>query len=266
MISMPFKSFKDWRSFFTFIKEPSKEKIYVSAFSFDFLFINSSFAYTKMLTTQINSANLRIFNILSNSYKLWLLGLLSSQTNCLSIIDSNIITTKHGLNQIVSLACFLSGDRLVLKFKVLNSIISAQNIFEAFTWVERELTEFSDFQLLEAKDTRRLLTDYLQHSNINKINYKLNTYNILIQDLYMWVLQWLFFFSFCIILSIFSFFIFNSSLLHLILISELMIILLVLIMAVLLSYYNLYILIGLATLLLIFGGLELSLNLLFFTI
>ena len=80
------------------------------------------------------------------------------------------------------------------------------------------------------------------------------------------MLHWLFTFSFISIFILSSLIIYNKSLLQLILISEVLIIFLVLILVLISSLYNLYYLIGFSILIIILGGLELSLNLLLITI
>jgi len=59
---------------------------------------------------------------------------------------------------------------------------------------------------------------------------------------------------------------YNKSLLQLILMGELLVILLFILFLTLTSFYNIYYLIGFSFFLLIFGGLELSLNLLLLTL
>lgn len=63
-----------------------------------------------------------------------------------------------------------------------------------------------------------------------------------------------------------SIMLYNKSLLQLLLLSELLVIMLFFIFLVLSTFYNIYYLIGFSFFLLIFGGLELSLNLLLLTL
>lgn len=232
----------------------------------DILFIDKNASFINLTISSSYSANVKTLNISHNNYILWILGLKSSPVQCFTIIDYTCLAGLKNNISIIALSCLLTNERMLIKYSLKNRIISIQSIFPASTWLERELSEFNNFFLISAIDTRRLLTDYTQQSSLNNNTYNLNPYSLTVQDLYMWMLHWLFFFSFCLFLTIFSFFSFNSSLLHLILSSEILIILLVLIMGVLAAYYNIYMLIGLATLLLVFGGLELSLNLLFFVL
>ena len=67
----------------------------------------------------------------------------------------------------------------------------------------------------------------------------------------------------CVIGSII---LYNKSLLQLLLLGEMLVILLFVIFLVLSTFYNIYYLVGLSFFLLIFGGLELSLNILLLTL
>ena len=65
---------------------------------------------------------------------------------------------------------------------------------------------------------------------------------------------------------IFSIILYNKSLLQLLLLGEVLVILLFTIFLLLSTFYNLYYLVGVSFFLLIFGGLELSLNILLLTL
>jgi hypothetical protein len=80
------------------------------------------------------------------------------------------------------------------------------------------------------------------------------------------MLYWTYIFLYLIICIFISFVFHNKSLLQLLLLSEIIIILLFTIFLTLASYFNLYFLIGFSFFLLIFGGLELSLNILLLTL
>jgi hypothetical protein len=80
------------------------------------------------------------------------------------------------------------------------------------------------------------------------------------------VLHWFFYFLYCFLVISLSFIFYNRSLLHLLVLSEALIIILVLSLGVLTLVFNIYYLLGLSILVLIFGGLELSINLLILTL
>lgn len=263
---MACKNFLDWRNFFLLKIELQTQLVYCTATPIDIFFFNKKASYVNFYSSTLHSPNIKIFTVSSNDYFFGVLGLMGCIDLRIILVDSGVVCSGKLHTLVTSFSCLLTGERILLRVNLRSSLPSLQTILPAAVWVERELCEFNGYLLNSALDTRRLLTDYTQHSVLNSTVYKVNSYSSIVQDLYMWMLHWLFFFSFCILMSIASFFIFNNSLLHLILIGEVLVVLLVMLMAVISAYFNLYILIGLATLLLVFGGLELSLNLLFFSI
>lgn len=80
------------------------------------------------------------------------------------------------------------------------------------------------------------------------------------------MLYWLKFFIFLIICGFFSFFFIYNSLIVLLLNSELLVISLIVAMILTSTIYNINFLIGLSMCYLIFGGMELALNLILFII
>lgn len=80
------------------------------------------------------------------------------------------------------------------------------------------------------------------------------------------MLHWVYFFLYIFLCVLGSIILYNKSLLQLLLIGEILVILLFIVFLVLSTFYNIYYLIGLSFFLLIFGGLELSLNILLLTL
>ena len=76
----------------------------------------------------------------------------------------------------------------------------------------------------------------------------------------------MFFFLFLTVNILLSVFFYNKSLLQLLLLGELLVILFFIIFLTISVFYNIFYLIGLSFFLLIFGGLELSLNILLLTL
>ena len=177
--------------------------------------------------------------------------------------DKNILIV-HSAN-----SCFLSSERLHVVtsvFGLTNQVGSISNIFQSTTWVERELKEFSGLIFNNLRDSRRLLTDYTHHYNLFTQTYKTTSYDQITQDLYIRMLHWLFCFSYCFLLICLSFLIYNKSLLQLLVLSEVLIIVLTLCAVTISLVYNIYFLSGFVVIILIFGGLELSINLLLLTL
>ena len=152
-----------------------------------------------------------------------------------------------------------------LQNKKQNNITSISNIYFSSKWIERELQEFNNINFVSLIDSRRLLTDYTYSLNNKNMN-NYSSYNILTQELYKGLLHWLYLFSFLYLIILLSFILYNKSLFNLILLSEVVIIILILIMLTTAIYLNLYYLVGFSVLILVLGGLELSLNLLLLVI
>ena len=228
---------------------------------------NSSYS---LICINSNNSNNVLTEISHKSVGLYnLLLLKNSLINNFFTVDGLITLNKNKKNFYITFSCVQTNERyslLLMTHDMTNLFSSLTSLFRSFIWVERELAEFNSVQFKNLTDSRRLLTDYLNHNLLNTTAYKLVSYDQIIQDLTVRLLHWLFFYSFCIILVLLSFYSFNYSLLHLILLGEILIILLAVLSGILLLSFNIYTMIGLATLLLIFGGLELSLNLLFLAI
>lgn len=172
-------------------------------------------------------------------------------------------TTYYNSCYMDTFSSLITGEKIILTFNVLNGVVfSTSQVYNSSLWLEKEIKEFNKIYFNNLLDSRRLLTDYFTNLKINTNNYKTDSYDIITQNLYMWMLHYIFIFYFLIILSFFSFLFNNKSLLNIILISELIIILLALLCSVFMLYFNIYYFIGLSIIILILGGLELSLNLL----
>lgn len=200
-----------------------------------------------------------LFRITNSNYIKSILLLKSSLNENYFKVD----TTTSNNSYIDTYASFNTNEKITLTFSVNNfPIISTSQIFLNSLWLEKEIKEFNNIHYINLLDSRRLLTDYFTNFKVNNNNYKTDGYDIITQNLYMWMLHYIFIFYFLILISLFSFLFNNKSLLNIILISELIIILISLILSIFTIYFNIYYFVGLSIIVLILGGLELSLNLL----
>lgn len=255
------KKKKDNRIFFKIVKIKEKEKkFWITPLDFSLFFVLNNIVYKNVSINSFNYSN--IYNIKIKKYLYIHLLMLKN------IVKSNITLIDMCISKNNYINYYFSDIINNIRFNIFyninkySNLVSISNLYSSATWVERELIEFNNIKFIGLKDSRRLLTDYTCIYN----NYKDNNYNIIYQDLYKRVLHWLFTFSFISIFILSSLIIYNKSLLQLILISEVLIIFLVLILVLISSLYNLYYLIGFSILIIILGGLELSLNLLLITI
>lgn len=79
-------------------------------------------------------------------------------------------------------SCYMTGF-FIVTYTQGRHLPSLSNIYSSFTWVERELKEFSDLLFAGLKDTRRLLTDYTVATS-DYTSYKTTSYDGLTQNLY----------------------------------------------------------------------------------
>ena len=105
--------------------------------------------------------------------------------NLYSIMDFTFLLgdTNTTIN---SYACFLTNERVLIytflpKFKKLRSI---SKFYKSAQWVEREIQEFNSISICGVTDSRRLLTDYVYHKQLNTSKYKLDSYNLISQNIY----------------------------------------------------------------------------------
>lgn len=226
------------------------------------LFLNKSI-YSVYSNTN-NSININQLFLTNKKYYLYCLILKNLILNNFFFYDNSVVFFNKNKLISTNFSCLISNERMILyiwPFKKTNKYFSISTLYSSSQWAEREINEFNNIFYVNLTDSRRLLTDYLMF-NYSTINYKLTGYNLISQEINKRVLHWFFFFLFYIYIIIISFYFINFSLLHIIILSEILIILLILLACVLTVTYNIYWLLGLGLILLIFGGLELSLNLL----
>lgn len=229
----------------------------------------NNFFFKKIYTNTYSNVNTLNIKLFTKNINVFALLLKTSLNNIFFNLDINAFNNLNTTQLVYANSCLLTNNKINIYISLLktkNSILSISNIFKSTTWVERELQEFNNITFLFLRDSRRLLTDYTNDkNNYNKDNYY-NNYNVITQDLYTRVLHWLFCFTYCLLIVCFSFIFYNRSLLHLLVLSEVLIILLTGIFTAISLFFNLYYLISFTIIILILGGLELSVNLLILTI
>lgn len=160
-------------------------------------------------------------------------------------------------------SCFFKRNFLMYLFSLDSKTIdSLSKIFSSFVWVEREAKEFYNIFFVGLKDSRRLLTDYTA-DRLNTNSYETRGYNLTVQDIYYkGLLHWLFVFTYLAFCLTISLGFLNKGLLSLLLVSEVVLLLLFFIALIVSTLYNIYYTMVVSFFILIFGGLELTLNLL----
>lgn len=247
------------------VKKEDTLFIWNQAIPFDSFFMFSNFLnFTIFTTTCADPARQHVF--FSHFYYYWFCLFLKINTSNIYFLQDLYIFKKVKSEHIclLNVACYYTSSMLTLYTEVKKNLTieSLSGIYRGFIWVEREVQEFSNLLFCNLLDTRRLLTDYTQNTDVN-LSYKTTHYDILTQNLYyIQVLHWLYLFSYLIICILFSFVIANKHMLSVLLLGEVLIILLFSISLLLTSIYNIYYLFAVSLIFLVLGGLELSLNLL----
>ena len=179
----------------------------------------------------------------------------------MSLVDISAVFNKK---QVVTslFSCYLTYNYQVMYMTTNNKLSSISSIFKGSVWIERELKELTNMYFIGLKDTRRLLSDYLQ-INYNFSSYKTQAYNLMKQNINK-MLHWLFIFIYFLTCLILSLIFLNRSLLSTLIVSEVMIIILFCIGLVVGAHFNVYYVLIFSFFLLVLGGLELSLNILLF--
>lgn len=240
---------------------------WVSAVDFNFLIL--MFYYNNVRLTTSTLLNKHLLNINTNNNNLIFLLLKSSYNSNYYNVDMTFFKKSADSLLISYFSNIINYEKVLITTNILhnkNHLNSLSNLFQSTIWTERELQEFHYIIFLKLRDTRRLLTDYTYSKLLNISSLKNESYSTIYQDLYNRLLHWFFYFLFMLIIITLSFIIYSKSLLQLLILGEAIIILFIGMCSSLAIFFNTYYLIGLSILLLIFGGLELSINLLFLII
>lgn len=175
----------------------------------------------------------------------------------------DITFLKNSNTMIYSFSCLFTNNQITVFFKdsKLQNLKTITNSFLSANWVEREVSESTNVNFSGLSDSRRLLTDYGQYTNSsNTLNFK--HFDLISGELYIGVLRWFYLFTYLTLSTTISLVIFQKSLFQVLIISESLIVFLTILCGCASLYLNSFILIGFSLILLIFGGLELALNLL----
>lgn len=221
----------------------------------------------KFFTTNMEAQNFFTFTFDYDYFYKFTLLLKLKYNDVYFPVDMCFYKNLENRNLIVGFSSYFTNNyyRLVFSFEknyeTIN-FLSISSIYSGFTWVERELSELNEINFLNLKDGRRLLTDYTTFS-IDNDEYKTTSYNLAVENLYNnKMLHWMYIFSFFLSCSLISFMFYNKNLINLLLISEIIILIIFFLTIIIASFYNINFLLSFSFFLLIFGGLELALNLL----
>ena len=248
---------------FKVFKYNNKSIVYwVTGLDLTYLAFFKNFNFFIIKSNNYNSKNNLSIYFTENIYIYSTLFLKNMLTNLYANIDKNFLFNTKYRHLLSHFSCFLTNERITINTTISNKlkINSISSFFKSTQWTERELTEFNNIMFKGLLDSRRLLTDYTYNKNISNISYKTDSYDLIFQNIYIRVLHWFFLFLFFFITIMFSFIFFNKNLLHVLILSECLILLMVFMLLSLTVYYNIYYLIILSLILLILGGLELSVN------
>ena len=124
---------------------------------------------------------------ISSKYNIYIAVFLKSLLNSLYSNMDLALTVSNKKTLISSYACFLTSERIIIYSSLIKTskIESISNLYKSSQWAERELQEFNDISFSRLNDTRRLLTDYIYHKNLNTLEYKTNTYDLIFQNIYI---------------------------------------------------------------------------------
>lgn len=188
-ISFILKNYKNKFKKFSFYKDWEKlklDQLTIVGWSFskplESMLLLKNYNNLKFYTTTVNNSNTLSIQINYNDYYKFLSTLKINTHTLYSPVD----LTSYGTNNIIitnTITCYSSSIYMILHTNINTKIKykSLSPFYQSFTWMERELKEFSSIQIINLRDTRRLLTDYT--SNLTN-NYNLISYNNLTQDLY----------------------------------------------------------------------------------
>ena len=188
-ISFILKNYKNKFKKFSFYKDWEKlklDQLTIVGWSFnkplESMLLLKNYNNLKFYTTTINNPHTLSLQVSYADYYKFLSTLKINTHTLYSPVD----LTFHGVYNTVitnTITCYSSGIYMIVYTNIDKKIKykSLSSFYQSFTWMERELKEFSSIQIINLKDTRRLLTDYT--SNLTN-DYNLTNYNNLTQDLY----------------------------------------------------------------------------------
>lgn len=188
-ISFILKNYKNKFKKFSFYKDWENlklDQLTIVGWSFnkplESMLLLKSYNNLKFYTTTINNSNTLSIQINYTDYYKFLSTLKINTHTLYSPVD---LTSHTAHDTIVTsvITCYSSNIYMIFHTNLSKKAKykSLSPFYQSFTWMERELKEFALIQIINLRDTRRLLTDYTS----NLVNdYNLTSYNNLTQDLY----------------------------------------------------------------------------------
>lgn len=149
---------------------------------FESLLLIGNYNNLKFYTTTANASNTLLIHLSNDSYYKFMSTMKINTHALLTPVDSTSYKTTS-LNILTVFSCYFSNNYTITS-TTLNTNQKYKSLspyYSGFTWIEREIKEFSNIHIINLRDTRRLLTDYT--TTINS-SYNLTSYNNLTQDLY----------------------------------------------------------------------------------
>lgn len=147
------------------------------------LLLISPVRYNIMTSSVANASNL-IVGVLKNYYTFSLF--LKTELNSLYFpMDLSVFSERTSVLQNIAVhySDYLSSSSTtLLSFVEDAQLYSLSNIYQGFTWVERETKEFDTITFIGLRDTRRLLTDYTFLTDEEE--YRTLGYNLTTQEVY----------------------------------------------------------------------------------
>lgn len=177
---------KDKRlEFRTFVYNDKLIRYWVTGLDLTFLTFFKKFTFSIVNTNNYNNKNILNIHVSYTQY-IYLAIFLKNLLNTLYTVMDLAVLPSNSNTVVTSYACLLTNERivnysLVPKFKKLKSL---SNLYKSTQWVERELQEFNYINFDGITDSRRLLTDYVYHKQLGVSSYKLDSYDLICQDIF----------------------------------------------------------------------------------
>lgn len=238
--------------------------VWLHSGSLDAWIMYSEFQTTNFVTSTIFNDSSSILEVRNRNLYYWsVIFQKLGWHNVFFPMDLSCWNSKEFLSLSSVFSCFFKKNFNIFFFNFSEKrLFSLSLIHSSYIWVEREAKEFFGITFLGLKDSRRLLTDYtvLEQSTDQ---YETRGYNTAIQDIFFkGLLHWLFVFIYLFLCMLVSICFLNRGFLSLLLVSEIILLLLFFLAMSVAIFYNIYYMLVISFFVLVFGGLELCINLL----
>lgn len=143
----------------------------------------------------INQANVIHHIVPQKSLQFFAVYLRGSLLNNFFFNDVGVSLLRDTNTITYNFSCLVSQERVAVTFFKKKNFFkktnykSLSNIFLSSQWAERELQELNNIYFMNLSDSRRLMTDYFLDNTIAFNDYKLDSYDTIIQDIYKWMLH-----------------------------------------------------------------------------